>query len=117
MHPHYPTVISAALTFAMFFAHAASAQVTDRMKATAPEKMMPADKALKLRECEKQMVNTRLKWRTTPASWMLAFGPRQNKLGYHHSRFGPKRTFESCHPMFAFGGKVDMFSTSRNVCF
>jgi len=40
MHPHHPTVTSAALTFAMFFAHAASAQVTDRMKATAPEKMI-----------------------------------------------------------------------------
>jgi len=61
MHPHHPTVISVALTFAMFFSHAASAQVTDRMKATAPEKMMPADKALKLRECEKRMEQHKIK--------------------------------------------------------
>jgi len=48
------TVLSAPF-FAIFLAQAASAQVTDRMKATAPEKMMPADKAQKMRECEKRM--------------------------------------------------------------
>ena len=51
MHPHRLTVLSAAMTFAMFLAHAASAQATDRMKATAMEKMMPADRASKMREC------------------------------------------------------------------
>jgi hypothetical protein len=38
MHPHRLTVFSVALTLVMFLANAASAQVTDRMKATAPEK-------------------------------------------------------------------------------
>jgi hypothetical protein len=38
--------ISVPITLAIFLAHAASAQVTDRMKATAPEKMMPVDKVL-----------------------------------------------------------------------
>jgi len=31
------------------------------MKATAPEKMMPADKALKMRECEKRMEQQKIK--------------------------------------------------------
>jgi hypothetical protein len=31
------------------------------MKATAPEKMMPVDKALKLRECEKRMEQQKIK--------------------------------------------------------
>jgi hypothetical protein len=38
MHPHRLTVFSVALTLVMFIANAASAQVTDRMKATAPRK-------------------------------------------------------------------------------
>jgi hypothetical protein len=50
-----------AKTIALRVAHAASAQVTDRMKATAPEKMMPVDKALKLRECEKRMEQQKIK--------------------------------------------------------
>ena len=66
MHPHRLTVFSAALTFAMLLAHAASAQVTDRIKATAPEKMMPADRVPKMRECENGRSNKRLKWRTAP---------------------------------------------------
>ena len=32
-----------------------------RMKATAPEKMMPVDKALKMRECEKRMEQQKIK--------------------------------------------------------
>jgi hypothetical protein len=55
MHPHRLTEFFVPITLAIFVAHAASAQVTDRMKATAPEKMMPVDKALKMRECEKRM--------------------------------------------------------------
>jgi hypothetical protein len=54
MHPHRLTVFSVALTLVMFLANAASAQVTDRMKATAPEKMMPADKVAKMLECKKR---------------------------------------------------------------
>ena len=61
MHPHRLTVFSAALTFAMLLAHAASAQVTDRMKATAPEKMMPADRVPKMRECEKRTEQQKIK--------------------------------------------------------
>ena len=54
MRHHRLTAFSAALTFAVFLTHAAPAQVTDRMRATAPEKMMPADRASKMRECEKR---------------------------------------------------------------
>ena len=61
MHPHRATAFFAALTFAMFLAHAASAQVTDRMKATAPEKMMPVDKASKMRECQKRAEQQKIK--------------------------------------------------------
>ena len=60
MHPHRLTEFSVPITLAIFFAHAA-AQVTDRMKATAPEKMMPVDKALKMRECEKRMEQQKIK--------------------------------------------------------
>ena len=50
MRRHRPTVFLTAVTFvAMFLAHVASAEV----KATAPEKMMPSDKAKKMRECAK----------------------------------------------------------------
>jgi hypothetical protein len=52
MHPHRPALFLAALLVAMFLAHAASAQVSDRMKATAPEKMMPSEKVQKMRECQ-----------------------------------------------------------------
>ena len=61
MHPHRTTGFFAALTFAMFLAHAASAQVTDRMKATAPEKMMPVDKAQTMRECQKRAEQQKIK--------------------------------------------------------
>jgi hypothetical protein len=61
MHPHPLTVFSVALTFAMFLAHAASAQMKDRIKATAPEKMMPADKVAKMRECEKRTEQQKIK--------------------------------------------------------
>ena len=61
MHPHRLTVFFIALIFAMFFAHVTSAQVTDRMKATAPEKMMPADKTAKMRECKKRTEQQKIK--------------------------------------------------------
>ena len=61
MHPHRLTEFSVPITLAIFLAHAASAQVTDRMKATAPEKMMPVDKALKVRECEKRIKQQKIK--------------------------------------------------------
>ena len=61
MHLLRVTISSAALTFALFLVHAASAQVTDQMKATAAEKMMPADRVSKMRQCEKQMQQQRIK--------------------------------------------------------
>ena len=55
MHRHRPMAFLISLTLAVaFFACAASAQVPGPMKATAPEKMMPIDKAQKMRECEKR---------------------------------------------------------------
>lgn len=59
MRPHRATAFFAAL--AMLLAHAASAQVTDRMKATAPEKMMPVDRAPKMRECQKRAEQQKIK--------------------------------------------------------
>jgi hypothetical protein len=61
MYPHRPTVFSAALIFAMILAWGASAETTDRIKATAMEKMMPADKAAKMRECEKRAAEQKIK--------------------------------------------------------
>ena len=46
---------------AAFFAYTASAQVPGPMKATAPEKMMPSDKAQKMRECEKRAEQQKIK--------------------------------------------------------
>ena len=51
MHPYRLAVFLAALLVAMF---PASAQVSDRMKATAPEKMMPSEKVQKMRECQER---------------------------------------------------------------
>ena len=61
MHPLRMTLFSTGLTFAMFLAHAASAQITTQMKATAMEKMMPADRVSRMRECEKQMRQQKIK--------------------------------------------------------
>ena len=62
MHRHRPMAFLGTLTFvAALFAHTASAQGPDRMKATAPEKMMPSDKAQKMRECEKRANQQRIK--------------------------------------------------------
>jgi hypothetical protein len=61
MHPHRLTAFFAALTFTLFFAHATLAQAVDGMKATAPERMMPADKAPKMRECEKRANQQKIK--------------------------------------------------------
>jgi hypothetical protein len=61
MHRHRPLAFLIALTFAAaFLAHAASAQVP-HMKGTAPEKMMPSDKAQKMRECEKRAEQQKIK--------------------------------------------------------
>jgi hypothetical protein len=51
---HRPTLLSAVLVLAMLLAQTSSAQQADRLKASAPEKMMPTDKTLKMRECEKR---------------------------------------------------------------
>ena len=61
MHAHRLTIFFAALTFAIFFAPAASGQATDRMKATAPDRMMPGDRAAKMRECEKRAGEQKIK--------------------------------------------------------
>ena len=61
LHPHRPAVFLAALLVAMFLAHAASAQVSDRMKATAPEKMMPSEKVQRMRECQERAKQQKIK--------------------------------------------------------
>ncbi len=81
MHPHPLTVFSVAVTFAMFLAHAASAQMTDRIKATAPEKMMPADKVAKMRECEKRTEQQKIKMEDRSRFMDEVVGPRQNRVG------------------------------------
>jgi hypothetical protein len=52
--------------FALFsgivaFGQAASAQMSGPMKATAPEKMMPPEKAQKMRECDKRAKQQNIK--------------------------------------------------------
>ena len=61
MHSYLTTLFLAALTLATFLAQAASAQLADRMKATAPEMMMPTEKASKMRECEKRAEEQKIK--------------------------------------------------------
>ena len=62
MRRHHSTAFLATLILvAMVFTHAASAQGPDRMKATAPEKMMPSDKAQKMRDCEKRAKQQKIK--------------------------------------------------------
>jgi hypothetical protein len=62
MRQHHVIAFAAALVFAVFLTHAASAQATtDHMKATAPEKMMPADMVSKMRECENRAKQQRTK--------------------------------------------------------
>jgi hypothetical protein len=56
----YATAFFAALTLAMLLAHTSSAQ-TDRMKATAPEKMMPVDRAQRMRECQQRAEQQKIK--------------------------------------------------------
>ena len=61
MRPYRLAIFYAVLTGAIFLVHAASAQVADRMKATAPEKMMPPERVSKMRECEKRMEQEKIK--------------------------------------------------------
>jgi hypothetical protein len=49
------------VSFVSLVAHASSAQVMHPPKATAPEKMMPSDKTVKMRECEKIAVQQKIK--------------------------------------------------------
>ena len=61
MRRHRRMAFLIALIFAAaFFAHIASGQVP-HMKGTAPEKMMPSDKAHKMRECEKRAEQQKIK--------------------------------------------------------
>jgi hypothetical protein len=50
---HRPSIFFAVLSLASLLAQASLAQVIHPTKATAPEKMMPSDKTVKMRECEK----------------------------------------------------------------
>jgi uncharacterized membrane protein len=62
MHRHRSMAFVCALSFGTAtFVQVASAQAPGRMKATAPEKMMPAEKAQKMRECERQAEQQKLK--------------------------------------------------------
>jgi len=55
------TQLLATLTVATFLAQPTSAQLVDRMKATAPEKMMPTERVPKMRECEKRAQEQKIK--------------------------------------------------------
>jgi hypothetical protein len=62
MHRHRSMVFVYALSFGMAtFVQVASAQAPGRMKATAPEKMMPAEKAQKMRECQRRAEQQKIK--------------------------------------------------------
>jgi hypothetical protein len=61
MHSYRLAKFLVALSLATFFAQAASAQLADRMKATAPEKMMPTEMASKMRECKKRAQEQKIK--------------------------------------------------------
>ena len=60
MHRHRPMAFLISLTLAVAF-FACTAQVPGPMKATAPEKMMPSDKAQKMRECYKRADQQKIK--------------------------------------------------------
>jgi hypothetical protein len=55
------SIFFSVVSFAIFLAQAPSAQVVHPTKATAPEKMMPSDKAAKMRECEKLTEQQKIK--------------------------------------------------------
>ena len=62
MHRHHSAKIAFALLFGIAaFGQAASAQMSGPMKATAPEKMMPPDKAQKMRECDRRAEQHKIK--------------------------------------------------------
>jgi mannitol-specific phosphotransferase system IIBC component len=61
MKKHRPMAFAYALSFVMAaFVQIASAQTQER-KATAPEKMMPVEKAQKMRECERRAEQQKIK--------------------------------------------------------
>ena len=60
MHPHRSAALLATLILGTGLPNLTSAQ-TDRMKATAPEKMMPSDKAQMMRECGKRAEQQKIK--------------------------------------------------------
>jgi hypothetical protein len=60
MHTNRSANVIGMVLFGIFFSNLASAQ-TDRMKATAPEKMMPGDKAQRMRECGKRAEQQKIK--------------------------------------------------------
>ena len=62
MHRHRSMAFVYALSLGMAtFVQVASAQAPGRMKATAPEKMMPAEKAQKMRECQRRAEQQKIK--------------------------------------------------------
>jgi len=75
MHRHRSAAFLTALTLvALLLSHAASAQ----LKATAPEKMMPSDKVQKMRECQKQAEQQKIKMedRSRFVNECVATGPK-----------------------------------------
>jgi hypothetical protein len=62
MHRHRLIAFAYALSFGMAtFVQVASAEAPGRMKATAPEKMMPPEKARKMRECDRRAEKQKIK--------------------------------------------------------
>jgi hypothetical protein len=61
MYSYRLALFFTAVILLTFLAHAASAQPADHMKATAPEKMMPAERMSKMRECKKRAEEQKIK--------------------------------------------------------
>jgi hypothetical protein len=61
MYSYRVALFLTALTLVTLLAQAASAPLADHMKATAPEKMMPAEMVSKMRECKKRAEEQKIK--------------------------------------------------------
>jgi hypothetical protein len=61
MYSYRVALFLIALTLVTLLAQAASAPLADHMKATAPEKMMPAEMVSKMRECKKRAEEQKIK--------------------------------------------------------
>ena len=61
MYSYRVALFLTALTLVTLLAQAASAPLADHMKATASEKMMPAEMVSKMRECKKRAEEQKIK--------------------------------------------------------